>query len=102
MIPCIYIDPLSDFLLTNLKVPLTTRLAELPKRLAEVERVVVDNGSLLNQLLLIVQADFQLVLAQNCVVSHCEEVASCSMVAEDKSKCGTRRSRACLSIRIVT
>lgn len=52
-IASIDIGTFRDLFLANLQIPLTTSIAEFPKRLAEVQRVVILDGALLDQLLLI-------------------------------------------------
>lgn len=69
-IPSIDIDPFSDLLLTNFEVPLTASIAELPERLTQIQRVIILDGTLLDQLLLIVQADLQLIFAKNRPFGH--------------------------------
>lgn len=69
-ISSIDIDTLGDLLLADFQIALAASIAEFAERLTEIQRVIVLDSALFDQLLLIVQADFQLILAQHCPLGH--------------------------------
>lgn len=78
----ININTLRDLLLADLQITFPTGLAELAEPLAEVEWILILERAFVDQLLLIVQADFKLVFAQNVRIGHVRGMVNQSRVCE--------------------